>query len=337
MLPLHTTRLTVRMLRAADLPAFVGYRNDTEVAHYQDWPLPYTEGHGDALAASQEALNGPSPGVWVQLAVDHAGQMVGDVAVGLSVDGRTATVGYTIARAHQGHAFAGEAVAAVVDALCAHGVHRFEASLDPRNVASMRVVESVGFQFESLVHDAFISGGDWVDDLRYSLLAPQRAAWRERTLSPASGVRLVALDGDNIDAYLALATHHSQQRFVRPVEASLAQAAVPLQVRGLPFVSQSLGIEADGEPVGFVQLADRNDLTDEPYLWRLLIDRRHQRRGIGTQVLQLVAERTQAAGARSLTVSYREHVGSPRPLYLRFGFVPTGDVVEGEALARLSW
>lgn len=337
MLPLRTARLTVRMLRAGDLPTFVGYRNDADIARYQDWPLPYTDADGAALAAAQAELAEPAPGVWVQLAVVRDERMVGDVAVGLSADGSIATIGYTLAAQHQGNGFAGEAVAAVVDALCAQGVHRFEASLDPRNVSSMRVVESVGFTFESLAHDAFIAGGRWVDDLRYSLLAAQRVAWRTRDLSPPDDVRLVALDGGNVDDFIALTTHHSQQRFVRPVDASLAQAAVPLHVRGLPFLSQSLGVEADGVPVGFVQLANRNDLTDEPYLWRLLIDRRHQRRGIGSRVLHQVLERTKAAGHHSLTVSYREYPGTPRPLYLRFGFVPTGETADGEAFARLTW
>jgi len=337
MLPLQTARPTIRMLRAADLSTFVGYRNDAEVTRYQDWPLPYTRALGEALAAAQVGLEGPTRGDWVQLAVEHEGRLVGDVAVRLSADGAVATIGYTIGREHQGHGFASEAVGAVVDALCTAGVHRFEASLDPRNVASMRVVETVGFTFESLMRDAFIADGQWVDDLRYGMLAPQRVMWRSRDLSRASDVRLVELHGDNVDAYVALATHRSQQRFVRPVEGSLAQAAVPLTVRGLPFHSQSLGVQADGVPVGFVQLADRNDLTYEPYLWRLLIDRWHQRRGIGTQVLQLVVQRVKEAGHNSLTVSYAEHHGTPRPMYLAFGFVPTGDMVDGEALARLSW
>lgn len=336
-LPLRTERLTVRMMREVDLPAFIAYRNDPDIARYQDWALPFTEHDGRRIIDDQATLAGPTPGTWVQLAVDRGGVMVGDVAVGLDDAGTQATVGYTLAAAHQGKGYAGEALAAVVDALCAAGVHRFEASLYPENIPSMRVVEAVGFTFESLIRESVALPDSWADDLRYSLLAADRHAWRERDLSPVRDVRLVALDGDNLDAYMALATHWSQQKFVRPVAPSLGQASVPITVRGGLLQAESFGIEADGAPVGFLQLADRSLTHDEPYLWRLLIDRWHQRRGIGTRVLDLVLERTKAAGHRTLTVSYGEYPGTPRPVYLRFGFVPTGEIVDNEAVARLTW
>ncbi|MBA2317379.1 MAG: GNAT family N-acetyltransferase [Euzebyales bacterium] len=41
---------------------------------------------------------------------------------------------------------------------------------------------------------------------------------------------------------------------------------------------------ADQEIVGFVRLALRTPHHPEPYLWRLLIDRLHQRRGLGHRV-----------------------------------------------------
>jgi RimJ/RimL family protein N-acetyltransferase len=337
MLPVTTERLTVRMMRERDLPTLLAYRNHPVIARYQDWELPYREETARGFIDDQAALDGPARGRWVQLALEYDGELVGDVAVGLDDAGTQATVGYTLAAAHHGKGFAREALAAVVDALCASGVHRFEASLYPDNIASMRVIEAVGFTFESLSHDSVLVAGGWADDLRYSMLASERTAWRERDLSPARDVRLVSLDGDNVDTYMALTTHWSQQKFVRPVAASLGQASVPITVRGLALRAESFGVEADGVPVGFVQLADRSLSHDEPYLWRLLIDRWHQRRGIGTRVLELVVERTKAAGHRTLTVSYGEHPGTPRPVYLRFGFVPTGEIVDNEAVARLSW
>ena len=324
-------------MRERDLMALLAYRNHPDIARYQDWELPYREETARGFIDDQAAADGPNAGRWVQLALEHDGEVVGDVAVGLDDAGTQATVGYTLAIAHHGKGFATEALAAVVDALCVTGVHRFDASLYPENIASMRVIEAVGFTFESLSHQSVPVGGGWADDLRYSMLASERKAWRERNLSPPGDVRLVELHGDNVDTYMALATHWSQQKFVRPVAASLGQASVPITVRGLPLRAESLGIEADGVPVGFVQLADRSLTHDEPYLWRLLIDRWHQRRGIGTRVLELVVERTNAAGHHTLTVSYGEFPGTPRPVYLRFGFVPTGEIVDSEAVARLSW
>ena len=73
----------------------------------------------------------------------------------------------------------------------------------------------------------------------------------------------------------------------------------------------------------------------EPYLWRLLIDRMHQRRGIASRALALIAEECRAMGDSTLLVSWVEGKGSPRPFYLAHGFVPTGRIVDGETEARL--
>lgn len=324
-------------MREHDLPTLLAYRNHPEIARYQDWDLPYLEEPARRIIDDQATVEGPAAGRWVQLAIEHGGETVGDIAVGLDEAATQATVGYTLAMAHHGKGFAREALAAVVDALCATGVHRFDASLYPENIASMRVVEAVGFTFESLAHESVPVAGGWADDLRYSMLAADRKVWSERDRSPARDAHLVALHGDNVETYMALTTHWSQQKFVRPVAPSLAQASVPITVNGRLLRVESFGIEADGVPVGFLQLADRSLTYDEPYLWRLLIDRRHQRRGIGTRVLELVLERTKAAGHRTLTVSYGEYPGTPRPVYLRFGFVPTGEVVDNETYARLTW
>ena len=72
------------------------------------------------------------------------------------------------------------------------------------------------------------------------------------------------------------------------------------------------------------------------YLWRLLIDERHQRRGYGTATLDAVAAYVRAQpGASELLTSYSEGEGSPRPFYERYGFVATDRVVDGERVLRL--
>lgn len=336
-LPLSTDRLDIRMMRSSDLPRFVAYRNDPAIGRFQDWELPFTEAAAARIVDGQAGFDGPTDGEWVQLAVDlrATGEVVGDVAVHLRGGGTTATIGYTFAAEHHGKGYATEAVAAVVDALCAAGVHRFVASLDPLNIPSMRVLEAVGFTFECLAASAELVRGEWVDDLRYSLLADDRVRWRERARHHPV-VELVVLDDENVDLVHGLATHYSQQRFVRPVMQALAQLAFPVyRDDGKQFIAETFCITADGQPAGFLQVTNCSFTHDEPYLFRLLIDRWHQRRGIGSDVLRLVADRTRTAGHATLMVSYGGGPGSPEPLYRGFGFVPTGEVVADESVARL--
>jgi diamine N-acetyltransferase len=96
----------------------------------------------------------------------------------------------------------------------------------------------------------------------------------------------------------------------------------------------------DGDtPVGFVMLSDE---VDGPgyiahYLWKLMIDARHQRRGYGTAAVDLVADFfRRRPGVEVLWTSAGQGEGSPIPFYERYGFVRTGEVVlDDEVLLRL--
>ena len=125
-----------------------------------------------------------------------------------------------------------------------------------------------------------------------------------------------------------LTTFGWQQRLVAPNLVSLAEALVPgTDDDGGRLVPWYRAIEADGELVGFVMVAEPTTTLPDAFLWRLMIDRRHQRRGIGQRVLALVIEQAVAWAATELLVGWEPGLGSPRRFYLRNGFVPTGEVV----------
>jgi diamine N-acetyltransferase len=99
------------------------------------------------------------------------------------------------------------------------------------------------------------------------------------------------------------------------------------------------------EVVGFVMLSDGvpaerlatdTDLVGPYFLWRLLIDHRRQRRGYGTATLDaIVAYLRDRPGADVLYTSVVPGDETPQPFYERYGFVPTGDIVDGEVVLRL--
>jgi RimJ/RimL family protein N-acetyltransferase len=337
-LPLRTERLRLRAFVPSDAAAFAAYRSVPAVARYQSWDAPYSVGAAQRLVDEMAGRTGPVPGEWLQIALEHDGALAGDVAVGLGVDGRIATIGYTLAPEAQGRGLASEAVGAVVERLFGHvGVHRVEASLDPRNLASARLVESLGFELEGVAVAAVWTGSDgWTDDARYGLTEEQHAAWSTRPRTRPADVELVAITPDSVRAVLALRTHPHQRRFVGPMANSFAVALFPPVEGGAPLVPWMRAIEADAELVGFVMLAARTGHHPEPYLWRLLVDRRHQRRGIGDRVLARLAEHLRAAGDTTLLVSWVPGPGGPEPFYLARGFVPTGVVDDGEIEGRLT-
>ena len=335
-LPLTTERLVLRRFESADVEAFAVYRSAPAVARYQSWDVPFTVEMATALITGQAHMSGPVAGEWIQIAADHDGDLVGDVAVGMGRDGRTATIGYTLAPAFQGRGLAAEMVGAIVDALFEAGLHRVEATLDPRNIASARVVERLGFRFEGTAVSSVFDRGEWTDDARYAVLADARRRWRERPLDPPADVRLVPITPETHRDVARLVTHETQTRFVATVAASFGDALFPELVDGAPAVPWYRLIEADGVSAGFVMLAEVTEHHPEAFLWRLLIDRWHQRRGIGTRVLGLLADRLRAEGHTTLLVSWSQGVGGPEPFYLTHGFVPTGRLVDGHEIeARL--
>ena len=342
-LPLHTERLVLRMAGLDDAPTLASYRSDPDVARYQDWPLPYTADQATESLRRQAHLAGPAVGESVQVAIEYDGAMIGDLYVGIGdlVDGCTqATLGYTLAATHQGRGFALEAAEAMVDALFEHtSVHRIEATLDPLNAASMRVLDLLGFSHEGVARRSVPIRGEWLDDLRYGLLREQRAAWTTRPMSVAA-VRLVELDAHLVRTYGGLAVHPHQEEFVSSVRTSFGDALFPEVVDGAPLVPWLRGVEAltaDGaaHPAGLVMLAQATDAHPEPYLWRLLVDRWWQRAGVGRAVLDALVAMLRSDGHRTLLVSWVDGIGGPRRFYERYGFVATGRLLDGEIEARL--
>ena len=104
------------------------------------------------------------------------------------------------------------------------------------------------------------------------------------------------VDQANDQAVLRLETHWTQRPLVAPMEWSFADALIPEIYNGAPMVPWMRAVHGDDELVGFVMLALVTAAHPEPYLWRLLVDRLHQRRGIGRRVLDLMVEECETRG-----------------------------------------
>lgn len=141
-------------------------------------------------------------------------------------------------------------------------------------------------------------------------------------------------------AALALELDPGQDRFVASVAESFEDAITYAHAEPRFWT-----VNAGDVVVGFVMISDNippNRLAADPllvgpyFLWRLLIDRRHQRKGYGTAAIDAVRAYLRGRpGADVLFVSAGQGEGSPQPFYERNGFVPTGVVVENEVILQL--
>lgn len=108
------------------------------------------------------------------------GTFIGEVSLGTVIRGpfQSVLLGYWIDQDHAGRGLAVEAVSLVVDyAFGALGFKRVEVAIVPRNVASVRVVEKLQFEYEGISRDYIEVAGKREDHARYSM-TPQR--WNER-------------------------------------------------------------------------------------------------------------------------------------------------------------
>jgi diamine N-acetyltransferase len=151
-----------------------------------------------------------------------------------------------------------------------------------------------------------------------------------------SGVCLHEITDQNREAVVGLRVAAAQDAYVSSVADSLEEARDSPE--GNPWYR---AIYAEGELVGFVMLS-WNVTPDPPriigpwFLWKLLIDERHQGRGYGRAAVKLVADIAREHGAFELLTSCVVGDRSPEPFYRQIGFVPTGEQDEkGEIVLTL--
>jgi ribosomal-protein-alanine N-acetyltransferase len=176
---LAAPRVELRWLEDADTEALFTVFSDPEVMRY--WScLPYTE-YAQAEGLLQEIrtlFRARSLFQW-GIARRSDGRVIGTTTLHrLQLVHRRAEIGFALARAHWGQGLASEAVTALAGfAFEALGLHRLEASVDPRNQASLRLLERQGFEREGYLRERFFLGGEIQDDVLLGLL---RRQWRGR-------------------------------------------------------------------------------------------------------------------------------------------------------------
>ena len=143
----------------------------------------------------------------------------------------------------------------------------------------------------------------------------------------SSAVSLEQITADTLHEIIDLQVSVPQQRYVASNAVSIAEAHFN---PGGWF----RGVYLDDRPVGFVMLfnptipgaiaSDPVEPTDM-VLWRLMIDRRYQRQGLGRRTLDLVRDHIAAMGSfRRLLTSYVPGPDGPEGFYLSYGFTKTG-------------
>ena len=174
---LRTARLRLRQPRLEDVDAYLAIESDPEYAFYGARLSIDREGMQRGLARIIAAPWHQHP----EFAIVFEGQVVGRVVLTVDREHATAVLGYGVARSCWGLGIASEAARAVVDySFEAFGLAKVWARVDPRNVASVRVLEKLGMQREGLLRSQLQRRGERVDRAYYGIL---REEWEAGRLS----------------------------------------------------------------------------------------------------------------------------------------------------------
>jgi RimJ/RimL family protein N-acetyltransferase len=176
---LTTARLVLRETSPHDVDAVFAMESDPVAMRY--WSRPPMQDVSEAQAAVERAMGhfAARTGLRWSIARPSDDRMLGHVSVfDFSEPSDRAEIGYGLARERWGQGFMNEALIAVIDyAFGPLGLRRLEADTDPRNEASLRALERLGFQREGLLRERWQVGDEISDTALLGLLARE---WRER-------------------------------------------------------------------------------------------------------------------------------------------------------------
>ncbi len=137
---------------------------------------------------------------------------------------------------------------------------------------------------------------------------------------------------ENFEAVIALEVAASQRGYVADNLYSLAESSLHPTYR-------PRAIYCDGEVVGFLMYEsfDHDDRPPAYNIFRLMIDRHHQGRGIGYGAMQCVLDEIRAQGPfERIAICYVATNQVARDFYASFGFQEAGMSEEtGEVIAEI--
>lgn len=169
---LDTARLCLRPLVASDAAALLAIHADPEVMRYSN-TRPWTS-IDQAHALIARDLKGLAAGSHLCLGIVPAaeGRVVGTCTL-FSIDraSRRAELGFALGRFAWRQGWMNEAlVAFLAFGFEAMNLHRVEADIDPRNLASARTLTRLGFRREGLLRERWIVEDEISDTEFYGLL-----------------------------------------------------------------------------------------------------------------------------------------------------------------------
>lgn len=167
---IHGDALSLRGLEKSDLPALRVIFGDPEVVRFMAISCLYTDEEAEAFLLSIQ--QGFLTGKLYQWGVEYRGELVGSCTLAeIDRDNRRAEIGFALARRFQGCGLMLQALRLLLDfAFVQMHLHRIEADVDPRNQASLKLLNKLGFLHEGVLRDRWLEPDGFQDSVMLALL-----------------------------------------------------------------------------------------------------------------------------------------------------------------------
>lgn len=166
----ETERLTIRTIQLTDAAMVYHYRSDAKTNKFQGW-IPTSLKETESFIKNKVAAQLGIADSWFQLVIiiKESKELIGDIGLHF-LQGNTLEIGCTLNKEHQGKAYSSEALRGVLKFVFEQlRIQKIKASVDPRNKASIHMLEALGMKQEAYFEKSFFFKDEWVDDAVYTL------------------------------------------------------------------------------------------------------------------------------------------------------------------------
>jgi [ribosomal protein S5]-alanine N-acetyltransferase len=168
-------RVQLRWLNDDDVPALFAIFGDPQVMRYWGHPALADDNAAASLLADIRALFAQRRLFQWGIALIETDAVIGTCTLGaLDSKNRRAELGYALGRAHWGCGYADESLRALLAfAFSRMRLHRLTADTDPRNQASIKTLERLGFRREGYLREHHLTQDEVQDSIIYGLLVSE--------------------------------------------------------------------------------------------------------------------------------------------------------------------
>jgi RimJ/RimL family protein N-acetyltransferase len=181
--PIRAERLALRPFVESDLEAVLDLESREDVVRYLMWPPMDREAAAAFVTKrlGQTAIDGEGTGILLAATIPPDDRFIGEFMLRLTSEAnRQGEIGWTIHPDVAGRGYATEGAREMLRLGFEDlGLHRIVADADPRNGASLRIMQKLGMRLEAEHRDTLLVKGEWVGATIYAMLEDE---WRSQAM-----------------------------------------------------------------------------------------------------------------------------------------------------------